>query len=232
MTIALRYLFAAMILAMASGVVLTGGLVERRMAEAERELATLNLNRSARLLQNVEDRLWWTERLPWLFRETRDEVEARQALVRYWRGEYDALVSDYPDVGRLDIRENHSLQLILASAHVRAGEVNADGDRAMVLNELDRAISVHLQVLQNTRGDRDAAFNYEFLVRLRDEIAAGADVPRPRPNTPLGRPGDADEEMDMDDINEMKVYVPSDMLDRESAEDPTLGTDAPLRRRG
>ena len=44
--------------------------------------------------------------------------------------------------------------------------------------------------------------------------------------------GDYCEEMDMEDINEMKVYVPTDMLDREASDEPTLGSDAPLRRRG
>ena len=232
MNMAARYLIAAVGLTVLSGTVLMGGLLQRRIAEGERQLARLNVNGAARLFSDVEDRLWFANRASWLLAGTKGELEARQAEVRYWRGEYAALLSDYPDISGLEIRENQALQLTLARAHVRAGEVKANGNRAAMLNELDRVISIHLQVLQNTGGDLDAAFNYEFLVRLRDEIAAGARIPTRRPNTPLGRPGDVDEEMDMDGLDEMKIYVPSDMLNRESTDDPTLGTDAPLRRRG
>ena len=173
----------------------------------------------------------WTERVSWLFQTTRDEVVSQQAAIRYWRGEYAALVSDYPDIGHPDIQGNLPFMLTVASAHVRAGEVAADGDRTQILNALDRAISVHLQLLENSRGAPDAAFNYEFLVRLRDEIAAGEEIPARRPSTPLGQSGDS-EDMDMEDMNEIKIYVPSDMMNRESVDDPTLGSDAPLRRRG
>ena len=134
-------------------------------------------------------------------------------------------------MGEPDIRENLTLQLILANAYVRNGEATANDDRRVLLGELDRAINIHLQVLQHTDGDRHAAFNYEYLVRLRNNLAAGAEVQGRGPRTPLGRPGN-NEEMDMEDINEMKVYVPTDMLDREASDEPTLGSDAPLRRRG
>ena len=169
--------------------------------------------------------------MPWLLQDTRREIESRRASVRYWRREYGALVTAYPDVGEPDIRENLTLQLTLANAYVRNGEVTANGDRRVLLGELDRAINIHLQVLQHTDGDRHAAFNYEYLVRLRNNLAAGAEVQDRGPRTPLGRPGN-NEEMDMEDINEMKVYVPTDMLDREASDEPTLGSDAPLRRRG
>ena len=226
-----RLLVVALGLAVVAAVIFLGAGVQRLIAEGQRDVATLNLNRAARVFDEVEEKLRFSERVPWLLRATRHEVESRRAAVRYWRREYGSLVAEYPDVGQPDIRDNLSLQLTLASAYVRAGEATANGDRDVMLGELDRAINVYLQVLQNTAGNRDAAFNYEYLVRLRDEIAAGGDVPSVRPPSPLGRPGD-NEEMDMEDMNDSKVYVPTDMLNREASDEPTLGSDAPLRRRG
>jgi len=226
-----RYLVVAAVLALAASIIFVGALVQRQIAEGQRHVATLNLNRAATIFDNVHARLEYTGNLSWLLRDMRHEVEGRRAAVRYWRREYGTLVAEYPDLGRPDIRDNLPLQLTLASAYVRAGEATADGDRQVMLGELDRAINIYLQVLQNTDGNRDAAFNYEYLVRLRNDIAAGAEVPERRPASPLGRPGN-NEEMDMEDINDIKVYVPADMLNREASDEPTLGSDAPLRRRG
>ena len=226
-----RHLFTTAFLALVGITIFAGAVIQRQVAEGQRHVATLDLNRAAQVFDALSERLHVTERMPWLLRDTRREIESRRAAVRYWRREYGALVTAYPDVGEPGIRENLALQLTLANAYVRNGEATANGDRRVLLGELDRAINVHLQVLQNTEGDRHAAFNYEYLVRLRGNIVAGAEVPDRRPRTPLGRPGNNDE-MDMEDINEMKVYVPTDMLDREASDEPTLGSDAPLRRRG
>ncbi len=225
-----RHLVVAVVLALLAGVIFVGAVVQREIAEGQRHVATLNLNRAATVFDDVYDQLRYTQNVPWL-RGTRRGVEGRRATVRYWRREYETLVAEYPDIGRPDIRDNLPLQLALASAYVRAGEATANGDPQVMLGELDRAINVYLQVLQNTDGNRDAAFNYEYLVRLRDDIAAGGEVPQQRPPSPLGRPGNTDE-MDMEDISDIKVYVPTDMLDREASDEPTLGSDAPLRRRG
>ena len=226
-----RHLFTAVFLALVGITIFAGAVIQRQVAEGQRHVATLDLNRAAQVFDALSEQLRFTEPMPWLLQDTRREIESRRASVRYWRREYGALVTAYPDVGEPDIRENLTLQLILANAYVRNGEATANGDRRVLLGELDRAINVHLQVLQNAAGDRHAAFNYEYLVRLRNNLAAGAEVQDRGPRTPLGRPGN-NEEMDMEDINEMKVYVPTDMLDREASDEPTLGSDAPLRRRG
>ena len=226
-----RHLVVALVLALVATIIFVAALVQRQIAEGQHHVATRHLNRAAGVFDEVHDRLRYAQNVPWLFRGTRHEVEGRRAAVRYWRREYGSLVAEYPDLGRPDIRENVPLQLTLASAYLRAGEVTAGGDPQVLLGELDRAINVYSQVLRHTDGDRDAAFNYEYLVRLRDDIAAGGEVPLRRPPSPLGRPGDNDE-MDMEDISDVKVYVPADMLDREASDEPTLGSDAPLRRRG
>jgi len=226
-----RHLFTAVFLALVGITLFAGAIIQRQVAEGQRHVATLDLNRAAQVLDALSEQLRFTEPIPWLLRDTRREIESRRAAVRYWRREYGALVTAYPDVGEPGIRENRTLQLTLANAYVRNGEATANGDRRVLLGELDRAINVHLQVLQNTDGDRHAAFNYEYLIRLRNNLAGGAEIQDRGPRTPLGRPGNT-EEMDMEDINEMKVYVPTDLLDREASDEPTLGSDAPLRRRG
>ena len=225
------HLVVAVMLALVAGIIFVGALVQREIAEGQRHVTTLNLNRAAVVFDDLYDQLQFTQNLPRLLRSTRREVESLRATVRYWRRDYETLVAEYPDIGRPRLQDNTPLLLAVASAYVRAGQAAADGDHQVMLGEFDRAINVYMQVLQNTDGDRDAAFNYEYLVRLRDKIASGGEMPRQGPASPLGRPGNNDE-MDMEDISDIKVYVPTDMLDREASDEPTLGSDAPLRRRG
>ena len=71
---ALRYLVVAILLAIAGVVLLVASRLERRVAQADREMATLNLSRAARAYDEVADSLAVIGRLPWLLRGTRDEV--------------------------------------------------------------------------------------------------------------------------------------------------------------
>jgi len=229
-----RYLVAAVAVGAAALVLAFWGRLERRVADAEHELATLDLAGAERILDDVDARLAVTARTPWLLPALRRSVTARRAETRYWRGEYAALVADYPDPGYADVRDNLPLQLTLAGAEVRAGELAAGDDRPARLGGLDRAINAYRQVLESRGVSRDAAYNYEYLVRVRDALAAGEEVPPATRATPLGTPGGSGEdEMDMlGDMNDIQIYVPSDMLGRESTDEPTVGSDAPIRRRG
>ena len=47
------------------------------------------------------------------------------------------------------------------------------------MQALDAGINGYLAVLKNTREQEDAAFNYEYLVRLRDEVDKGKRKPAP-----------------------------------------------------
>ncbi len=234
MHVAVRYLVSAVLVALVATTLGLRGLVERELADAEEELATLNTNTAARRLDAIYARVQLAERVPWLLGETSRGVETRRAQARYWRGEYATLVAEYPDLGGEDIRDNLLLQLTLAVAHVREANRRAGDEHDARLSALDRSIGTYAQVLRNTRGHRDAAFNYELLVQQRDELAAGGDIPAPQRSSPLGNPGSAGE-VDMDmlgDMNDIQIYVPSDMSGRESTDEPTVGGDAPLRRRG
>jgi len=210
------------------------GFVEQRIAEADGALGTYDLRHASGLYAALRSRLQVTERIPWLMRETRATVEAGQAQTRYWRGEHAVLVAEYPNLGATGTRDNLPLQLTVANAHVRALDMHATEDTPSLLNALDRAIAIYQQVLRNTEGHRDAAYNYEYLVLLRAEIAAGDGMPAQQQSGPLGTPGGSgDDDMDMlGDLNDVQIYVPSDMLGRESTDEPTIGSDAPLRRRG
>ncbi len=226
---ALRYLVVAILLAIAGVVLLVASRLERRVAQADQEMATLNLSRAARAYDEVADSLAVIGRLPWLLRATRDEVAVRQAAVRYWRGDYAPLVAEYTSADSPSIAGNLDLQFVVANADYRSVQ-RPDSSREIALGTLDHAIGVYRRLLEGDEAHLDTAFNYEVMVRLRNRIAAGDEVPAFRRPTVPGNQGENPEDAEMEDV---QIYVPSDsVIDPNETEDPTIGTGTRIRKRG
>ena len=226
---ALRYLVVAMLLGVATFVLLLAGRLERQLAEADRDMATLNLSRAAQGYDGVADSLAVTGRIPWLLRGPRDEVAARQAAVRYWRGDYAPLAADYTSPDSPSIAGNLELQFVVANADYRS-VLRPDANRELALGMIDHAINVYARLLEGNEAHLEAAFNYELMVRLRNRIATGDDVPAFRAPRAPGNEGETMENEELDDI---QIYVPSDtVFELNSTDEPTMGDGAPIRKRG
>ncbi len=226
---ALRYLVAAILLAIAGVTLLAASRLERRVAQADQAMATLTLARAAEAYDDIADSLAVIGRLPWLLGGTRDAVAVRQAAVRYWRGDYASLVADYTSADSPSIAGNLDLQFVVANADYRSVQ-RPDTSRDIALGTLDHAIGVYRRVLEGNEAHLDTAFNYEVMVRLRNRIAAGDEVPAFRRPTVPGNQGENPEEAEMEDV---QIYVPSDnLIDPNETDDPTIGTGAKIRKRG
>ncbi len=225
----LSYVVGALALGAVTLGLLAAAGIERELAAADRALSTLELNRAARGYADVQRRLGWTTSVPWLFEGTRAQLTARQAAVRYWRGEYGGLVGDYTGTDSPSMAGNLSLQLIVANADYLAVRRPGAG-REAALGALDHAVGVYRRLLEANESDRDAAYNYELVLRLRAEIAGGDEVPPFSPPTVPGAAGENPEEAEMEDV---QIYVPQESIfDPDETEDPTVGEGAPIRRRG
>jgi hypothetical protein len=226
---ALRYLIVAIVLGLAAAALLVAGRLERRLAEADQEMATLNLARAGRAYDALADSLAATGRIPWLLDNVRDEVAVRQATVRYWRGDYAPLVVDYTSPDSPSIASNLDLQFVVANADYRSVQ-RPDPNRDLALGTLDHAIGVYRRLLDGNEPHIETAFNYELMISMRNRIVAGDDVPPYRRPTAPGNEGENLEEEEMEDV---QIYVPSDsMLIPNDTEEPTIGTGATIRKRG
>lgn len=202
------------------------GVLERRLAAAQHELAAANLAAAERGYERVADALAWRGRAPWTLAGVRAEIAARRAAIRYWQGDHAALLDEHAGVQSGDA----DLRLVVAAAAYRAGQ-RPDAAVEAVLDSLDRAIALHAALLEDGVGGADAAFNYELLVRRRAALAAGGTPAPAAPRGPLGREGrqPLDDETGLEDI---RIHVPLDHDERDRIDDPTRGGDPPLRRRG
>ena len=228
MKVAFQYLVTALILGGVAAAVAAAGRLDRRVARAEQQIATFAFDDAEAAFGELERSLDVAGTVPWLFGGARADVESRRAALRYWQGDYVGLLADYTDVSSPDVTGNLSLQFILANAAARAA-LDPDADREQVLQALDGAIDVYLGVLQESPDHLDAAYNYEYLLRLRADIASGAEIPAPR-RSRHGREGEAPEDGELEEI---EIYVPVQRdVDPEMDESPTLGAGERIRRRG
>ena len=102
--------------------------------------------------------------------------------------------------------DNIALQFVVANSVYRENIAHAK-DKAATLAALDAGVNGYRAVLKNATRDHDAAYNYEYLLRLRDEVEQGkkkAPLPAEVAN-PQGEPGRQPVE---GDVTKFKVYVP------------------------
>jgi hypothetical protein len=104
------------------------------------------------------------------------EVRARQAALQYWQGDYaKVLPAQAEPVAAVD-ESNVELQLVVANAAYRSG-LKGVTERTAAIQALTEAANGYLTVLKNNTWHEQAAYNYEYVIRLRDEVTKGRKPP-------------------------------------------------------
>ena len=223
------YLFTAVGLALVGAVCLGAGLLDRDMAHAQQSVMALKYDEPDQTLATAERYFEYGSRVPWIGDGPVNDVRARRAALRYWQRQYGAIVPRQPDPVSGVQADNIGLQLVVANAVYRAGQTQAK-DRQTTLQAVDAGIQAYLSVLKNATRQEDAAYNYEYLVRLRDELLKGRGKPglnREEPTDPHGRAGGPPETRD---ASKFKIYIPLESEERDKAGD--AGKGGPIKRKG
>ena len=224
------FLLGAIALALVGGLCLTASILDREMVHAQEHVVSGDYAEPLALLDTTERYFEYASRLPWIGNGPVNDVRARKAELQYWQRQYAAVVPEIADpVGNV-ASDNIALQLVVASAMYRIGQAEAGGRQTM-RGALDAAIDGYLTVLKNASRQEDAAYdaayNYEFLLRLRDDLAKGRRKAEPvdvsGPHGHVGGPL-------LKGKNEFKIYIPlqSDEIDK----GVTAGKAAPIKRKG
>ena len=141
----------------AGGMVLwRAGELEQRIAAAERDLVTLRYASAGAMASEPVSRL--AKLMPGENRTLAD-AKALGATSEYWQSDYNAVAAN-PDV-----------KLLAANAAYRATRRDG-GSWQAVVGRLDTLVKTYAEVLREDPDSVDAAFNYEYAVRLRAAFAA------------------------------------------------------------
>lgn len=178
---------------------------ERRVAAAERDLVTLKYEEAQAAAAQPGGRL--ANLMPGA--ATAADAEALESTAGYWRGEYDRAT------------ENPDAKLLAANAAFRKAR-EAGGSWQAVVGRFDTIVKQYAEILREDPTNADAAFNYEYVVRLRAVFAA-----RKLPVPPLdakaaglsihGYEGAPPEESDMKKFKMIVPMRPDERLEAEKA---------------
>jgi hypothetical protein len=188
--------------------------------------------------QQLRSRADTLERFATLRIDIGDDVDrGARARADYWRGAYDTLTGPPAEAERAP---DPQLLLIAANAAFRASE-QAPQPRAARVQQLDAIVQAYASALKGPVFVSDAAYNYEYVVRLRDGAARArgsatpplARVAAPTPSADLpvgptihGRPGGPPPDTKGE---EFEILTPMEYGDREAQPEPTTGV-KPLRK--
>jgi len=116
----------------------------------------------------------------------------------------------------------------VANALYRSGRLDAK-DRQKTLQAVDASMQAYVGVLKSAGRQEDAAYNYEYLARLRNELMQGRGSFRLPPG--FGDPnGSAGSVMEPGDAGKFNIYVPLEKDERDKA--GGAGKAAPIKRKG
>ena len=211
---------AAALLAVAGVVSLRIATVERLVADAQQDLATLNYERAAQSLDEAEASIGLARWVPVFGPAVLDEVRARRGALQYWQRQYDKLLPGGADPVAAIEEGSLDLKLTVANAVYRQnqGRYNAK-DRDATRQALEESASAYFAVLKNSEWREDAAYNYEYVIRLRDEQAKGKQPPEGG-DASKGDMGQGGQPSEATSQKGFQIYIPL-----ESQEKP-LGGDA------
>jgi hypothetical protein len=138
----------------------------RRVAQSHLRLATLHYDAEEDATDRPNPLL---ERLPGMG-SLADDIDQHKANVEYWLAHYQSLVDPSGATGAAPAIDGPTLRLVAANAQFRASAARTADPKAAV-ERLDGVIQAYAEVLRRDPSLSDAAYNYEYVARLRDTIA-------------------------------------------------------------
>jgi hypothetical protein len=235
---------AALLLALAGTAFWVAGETENRLADVHKQLAMLRYADASSEGGQFEDSLGLERRMPMVGRAVEADARDVRAAAGYWRSDY-AAVAPQKDANGVVTETDPAILLLSANAAFRASQ---NTDRITAVRRLDDVVRSYAEVLKtqakDCEGDArtcdqravDTAFNYEYVVRVRDTLAKARNTAAPKaapkvaaraedddlPSGPTlhGHPGGPPPATDM---NQFKIVIPKRGEERKDAPDAGKG---------
>jgi len=147
------------------------GFYHLEVARAEEALATFDLALADSIYARLEKTQEMGRRIPRIFEAVRSDLQVRRSRVSYMRQDYAVIIEETAATGENEKTLSHSLRFIRANARYRA--ITGEQRRDKVIQGLGESIRDYARILEADPTFTDAAFNYEFLLMLRNDIAGG-----------------------------------------------------------
>jgi malate synthase len=203
--------------------------VERHLADTREALATLDYPQAAGSVDAATESLGLARYVPGFGDRVQREARAYNAAILYWERKYDALVPEGADPVSTIEEGNTDLQLVVANAAYRKNQKRY-ADVAATKQALQESASNYLTVLKSGTWHQDAAYNYEYVVRLRDEQARGKRPPEGNDEAQKADNGQGGSPSEATSQQGFEIYIPLESTEKPSGGD--AGKAPPKERKG
>jgi hypothetical protein len=228
----------ALVLAAAGAVFWIAGEGDRKVADVYTQLATLQYRAAGRASTDVEQSMDLERRIPVVGAEAVSDLHDASTTARYWQADYTPVQSPH-DASGPTLETDPAILLLSANAAFRSSQ--ASSERLDALRRLDGAIKSYADALRAPGQQVDAAYNYEYAVRLRDSMskakpaakqaavkkAVSEESDLPSGPTLHGRPGGPPPKTDM---SQFKIVIPK--RGEERKDNPEAGKGGQKIRKG
>lgn len=177
------------------------------MADAGQRLSTLQYDLAQESLTEAEQYANRARFVPFLGSDARQEIRARQAAIQYWQRQYDVVLPAAAEPVAAVDEENVELQLVVANSAHRVNQRQFK-DKGSTVKALEASAAGYLTVLKNNTWHPDAAFNYEYIIRLRDAAAKGSQPPPPKENEEESDNGESGAPTPATSQEGFQIYIP------------------------
>ncbi|MEZ5294642.1 MAG: hypothetical protein R2745_26425 [Vicinamibacterales bacterium] len=208
------YVVVALLLVAGGRVLFGASSLEDRTADAQQALLTLRYGDLETSYEALRAEASDGALLPRVSQALVSSLREQQSTTRYWMGTYGRLVPERDAAGALAESDPVVLEL---GAHAAYRSAQHEADQAAAVKRIDDIVRGYADVLRARPGDEDAAWNFEFVSRVRATIQQSRQpvMPEPEPSglagdlpigpTLHGEPGAPPEGSDM---KQFKVVVP------------------------
>jgi hypothetical protein len=167
----LTRLILAAVLVGAADVARRAAIAEERLADAQEELTIQPDAVTSATFDEVENELAFAGRIPLVGASLLDDVREQRAVAAYWNGDYASVAAIAP-VGD-DVESGEPDLMFLAANAAYRSTIQSRMERAALLRALDESLQRFGDVLEAAPSHTGAAYNYEFVARLRTALARG-----------------------------------------------------------
>jgi hypothetical protein len=208
-------------------------IIEDRIAATQEQLTMQASTVTPAAYDEIESQLALAARIPFVGEPMLQDVRRQRALAAYWNGDYATAASTAGTASAAagaDARSTDPALLFVAANAAFRDTIRPGRARADLLRLLDESLQQYGEVLKVDPQHGGAAYNYEFVGRLRTALARGQRtdqlVPEGQPNM-HGEEGDPPQGTKPPEFN---VIVP--MRPDERQEQFDAGVGGVTRRRG
>ncbi len=208
------YLVVAVALLVGGRVLFGASRLEARTADAQQMLVTLRYGDLDSAYEALRAEASSGAVVPRLSQALVSSLREQQSTSRYWMRAYGRLAPERDAAGALSETDPVVLEL---GAHAAYRAAQTSADQAAAVKKIDDIVRGYADVVRASPGNETAAWNYEFVSRVRASFAQSKQPVFPEPATSglagdlpagptlHGLPGEPPENADM---KQFKVVVP------------------------